>query len=211
MAAENLRLKLIQYYRDEGQNDAIEYGFIDPNTIQIWTPNGGSLNTTWSFADNDWHHVATIAYGNSLKTYYDGVLVGTGGSTTADYGGSIYNVHIGGGGVFDVGNNWFNGHIDEVAIFNKAIPAARVAEHYSAARNGGVLTTSDGVTPALTIQLTAVRSGNNLVVYWTPSGGTLQTTSNIKNPTTWSDAGTANPTTVPISPGGASYFRVRFP
>src|SRR5262249_41651983 len=46
-----------------GQNDAIEYGFIDPNTIQIWTPNGGSLNTAYSFPDGEWHHIATIASG----------------------------------------------------------------------------------------------------------------------------------------------------
>jgi hypothetical protein len=35
-----------------GQNDAIEYGFISPTTIQIWTPNGGALDTPYSFADN---------------------------------------------------------------------------------------------------------------------------------------------------------------
>src|SRR2546427_13166531 len=62
-----------------GQNDAIEYGFIDQNTIQIWTPNGGNLNTPYSFQDNEWHHVATIADGTSLKTYYDRVLQSTGG------------------------------------------------------------------------------------------------------------------------------------
>ncbi|PYI86699.1 MAG: hypothetical protein DME26_08575, partial [Verrucomicrobia bacterium] len=72
-----------------GQNDAIEYGFIDANTIQIWTPNGGSLNTTYTFPDNEWHHVATIADGTNLRTYYDGALAGTGGSATANYGTTI--------------------------------------------------------------------------------------------------------------------------
>src|SRR5205814_1186185 len=100
-----------------GQNDAVEYGFIDANTIQIWTPNGGSLNTTYSFPDGEWHHVATIADGQSIKTYYDGVLAGSGGSAATDYGNSTYNVHIGGGGVYDAAGNWFTGNIDEVAIF----------------------------------------------------------------------------------------------
>jgi len=144
-----------------GQNDAIEYGFIDQNTIQIWTPNGGSLNTAYTNADNEWHHVATIASGTSLKTYYDGVLVGTGGNATGDYGASGFNVHIGGGGVFDAVNNWFTGYIDEVAIFDKAIPAARVLEHYRAGKFGGVVTVSGAVTPAI-VTLSVTKSGNNL-------------------------------------------------
>jgi hypothetical protein len=119
-----------------GQNDAIEYGFIDQNTIQIWTPNGGSLNTAYSFPDGEWHHVATIASGQDIRTYYDGVLVGTAGSATSDYGSSTYNVHIGGGGVFDATGNYFNGGIDEVAIFDRAIPADRIAQHYKAGKTG---------------------------------------------------------------------------
>ena len=39
---------------------------------------------------------------------------GTGGTATTSYGASIYNVHIGGGGVFDATGNYFNGNIDEV-------------------------------------------------------------------------------------------------
>jgi hypothetical protein len=121
-----------------GQNDAVEYGFIDPNTIQIWTPNGGSLSTAYSFADGEWHHVATIADGSSISTYYDGVLAGSESTTTTDYGASTFNVHIGGGGVFDDAGNFFNGQIDEVAIFDKAISADRIAAHYKAGVEGAV-------------------------------------------------------------------------
>ena len=119
-----------------GQNDAIEYGFIDQNNIQIWTPNGGSLNTAYSFPDKEWHHVATIASGTDIKTYYDGVLQSTTSASTTDYGTSTYNVHIGGGGVFDATGNWFTGGIDEVAIFDRAIPAERIAQHYQAGKTG---------------------------------------------------------------------------
>jgi len=66
-----------------GQNDAIEYGFIDNNTIQIWTPGGGSLNTDYNFPDGQWHHVATIADGRSIRNYFDGQLVGSVNSTRA--------------------------------------------------------------------------------------------------------------------------------
>ena len=194
-----------------GQNDAIEYGFIDQNTIQIWTPpNGGTaLNTAYTNADNQWHHVATIASGTSLKTYYDGVQVGTASGVVAEYGGSIYNVHIGGGGVFDAMNNWFTGYIDEVAIFNKAIPAARVAEHYKAGKFGGVVTVSGAVTPTISnVRLSISKSGSNLSISWTPSGGTLQATpALLSTGTLWTNVGTANPATISIGPG-SSFYRV---
>ncbi|MFO1497738.1 MAG: LamG-like jellyroll fold domain-containing protein [Verrucomicrobiota bacterium] len=91
-----------------GQNDAIEYGFISPGTIQIWTPapNSGSLDTPYNFPDDEWHHVATIADGTAIRTYYDGALQGTSTGNNTDYGSSIYNVHIGGGGVFDATGNY---------------------------------------------------------------------------------------------------------
>jgi Concanavalin A-like lectin/glucanases superfamily/PA14 domain len=202
-----------------GQNDAIEYGFIDANNIQIWTPNGGSLNTAYSFPDNEWHHVATIADGTTLKTYYDGTLVGSGGSAVADpatgYGMSAFNVHIGGGGVFDPGGNYFTGQIDEVAIFDKAIPAVRIAAHYLAGKQGGVLVTSGAVTPGpgggKNIRLSATRSAGNLTISWSPAGGTLQSATALTgNPSDWKDAGTTNPTTVTIGTGN-NFYRVKGP
>lgn len=198
-----------------GQNDAIEYGFIDPATIQIWTPNGGSLNTTYSKPDDEWHHIATIADGASLKTYYDGVLVGTGGNqipASGGYGTSIYNVHIGGAGVFDANGNYFIGDIDEVAIFTNAIPAARIAEHFSAGKNGGVITVSGTVTPPLAgggPRLSFSRSGTTLTISWTPSGGVLQSATALSpTSTTWTDVGPANPATITIG-SGSSFYRVK--
>jgi len=198
-----------------GQNDAIEYGFIDPATIQIWTPNGGSLNTTYTFPDNEWHHIATIADGTSLKTYYDGKLVGTGGSTVppaGGYGTSGFNVHIGGGGVFDGTGNYFIGNIDEVAIFNKAIPAARIAEHYSAGKDGGVITITGVITPPLSAggpKITFSRSGGNLNISWAPTGGVLQSASVLSaTSTSWTDLGPNNPTNIVIGAGN-SFYRVK--
>lgn len=198
-----------------GQNDAIEYGFIDPNTIQIWTPGGGSLNSAYSFPDKEWHHVATIASGRDIRNYYDGKLVATGGNATPSYGSSAYNVHIGGGGVFDVTGNWFNGNIDEVAIFDKAIPADRIAAHYKAGKEGGVVLTSGAVTtpgstPVGNISLVLSRSGNVLSVSWTPAGGTLQTTPALGGTPAWTDVGTANPAAITIGTGNA-FYRVKAP
>ncbi len=197
-----------------GQNDAVEYGFIDANNIQIWTPGGGSLNSAYSFPDKEWHHVATIASGADIRNYYDGVLVGSAAKSTLSYGTSAYNVHIGGAGVFDVTGNFFTGNIDEVAIFDKAIPAARIAAHYQAGKSGGVLLTSGAVSlpapAASNIKLGVSQSGNKLSIFWAPTGGTLQTTPSLSGTPTWTDVGTANPASITVGTANA-FYRVKSP
>ncbi len=158
-----------------GQNDAVEYGFIDQNTIQIWTPGGGALSTAYSFPDNTWHHVATIADGRSIKNYFDGQFVNQVTQTAVNYGSSTYNVHVGGGGAFDATGNFFTGSIDEVAIFNKAIPAERIAAHYKAGREGGE---APGTDPR--IQGITLVAGGVSVSY----DGTLQSAATVNGP--WS-------------------------
>jgi hypothetical protein len=186
-----------------GQNDDIEYGFISPNVIQIWTPSGGSLNTDYTFPDGEWHHVATIADGTSLKTYYDGKLAGTGGSSTTDYGPvATFNVHIGGGGVFDGTGNWFTGQIDEVAIFDKAIPAERVAAHYKAGKEGGEL------PPTEESKFISIRvSGTDVIFEWTGTG-VLQVADLVTGP--WTDVLNAStPRTVSTAGATAKYYRFK--
>ena len=185
-----------------GQNDAIEYGFINPTTIQIWTPGGGALNTTYSFPDGEWHHIATIASGQDIRNYFDGVLVGSGGGSVGagDYGESVFNVHIAGGGVYDATGNWFTGEIDEVAIFDKAIPAERIEAHYLAGKEGGQL---PGGEPPVFSGITS--TGGQITIEWT-GDGTLEEASAITGP--WTSAGNqGNPQTVPAS--GTKFYRLR--
>ncbi len=53
--------------------------------------------------------------------------------------------------------------------------------------------------------LTATTSGGNLVISWTPAAGRLQSTTALGG--TWTDEGTANPATIPMT-GPAKFFRV---
>ncbi len=67
-----------------GQNDVIEFGFIDPTTIQVWTPNGGQANFYFSegaLPSGDWFHLAAVGDGDSLALYVNGQLVQYGGWT----------------------------------------------------------------------------------------------------------------------------------
>ena len=183
-----------------GQNDAVEYGFINTNTIQIWTPGGGALDTTYSFGDDEWHHVATVADGTGIKNYFDGILVGEGGSATGDYGSSDFNVHIGGGGVYDASGNHFEGAIDEVAIFNKAITPDRVALHYAAG--------AAGVYPGINCEtgdaaITAVSAvDGNISIEFT---GQLQSAPTVNGP--WTDVTSTSPHSEAVA-DGAKFFRV---
>lgn len=185
-----------------GQNDAVEYGFINQTTIQIWSSGGGSLDTAYSFPDNEWHHIATIADGKSIKNYYDGVLVGTGGSVTANYGASTFNVHIGGGGVYDATGNFFTGQFDEVAIFDKAIPAERIAAHYQAGKQGGEAPGAEPVIKGITLQ------GGNVTISF---DGTLQSAAMVLGP--WTDVAGApsgsGQTYSTAATAAQAYFRSR--
>jgi hypothetical protein len=118
-----------------GQNDCIEFGFISATDLQIWTPSGGSLNLAYPFPINEWHHVAVVGDGSNLRIYLDGTLRATGGSATTSYGASSYPFNIGGGGVFDASGNWFNGQIDEVAVWLRALTAEEIQQQYQAAIN----------------------------------------------------------------------------
>lgn len=56
--------------------------------------------------------------------------------------------------------------------------------------------------------LKASLSGANVSISWTPTGGTLQSSSTLGAGATWTPVGTANPTTVPLSGVGAKFYRV---
>ena len=173
-----------------GQNDAVEYGFINGTTIQIWTPGGGALNTTYEFSDDEWHHIATIADGTQIHNYFDGELINSAGNATANYGAAEFNVHIGGGGVYDGTGNHFEGGLDEVAIFDRAIPAARVKEHFIAGREGGSKAAPE-VDPTISI---ATDVGGNITIEFE---GTLQSADTVDG--TYGDvAGAVSPFSVTV-------------
>jgi hypothetical protein len=116
-----------------GQNDAIECGFIDADTIQCWTSGGGYVNwdfTSATFPFNEWHYIAAVGNGSNIKLYVDGELKSIGGTSTTNYGSSSYFFNIGGGGIFDASGNWFNGTIDEVRIYNRALTEDEIKHLY---------------------------------------------------------------------------------
>ena len=103
-----------------GQNDSPEFGFIDPGSVNLWTPKS-SLTNPWKHGhpSKDWHHIGAVAAKKNLRVYIDGEAAEGGGP--GPHGTSDFNVNIGGCGVWDATGNWFTGAMDEVAIFHSAL------------------------------------------------------------------------------------------
>ena len=118
-----------------GQNDTAELGFIDPTQIQAWTALGGSVTLAYPYPRNQWHHVAVVANGTTLRIYFDGEVAATGGSPTANYGNSPDTFNIG-GAVFDATGNYYPGAIDEVAVFSKALTDVQIRQLFTLGKNG---------------------------------------------------------------------------
>jgi hypothetical protein len=182
-----------------GQNDVAEFGFINPTNIQIWTPNGGNLTVPYPYASNEWHHVAAVANGTNLKIYFDGALQNTGGTATGNYGSSGFGFNIGGGGIFDANTNFFQGTIDEVAAFARALSDADISDLYQAA-----------TPPAPEIAIAIARSPGGVTLTW-PSG-TLQYADELSGDgasTVWTDLPGATSPFFTNTAALQQFFRVR--
>jgi len=119
-----------------GQNDCVEFGFSSGATIELWTPGGGSMQVNYPHPMSTWHHIVGVGDGTALRVYIDGVQAGQGGIGTTGYGSSAFNFNIGGGGIQDTAGNFFNGQIDEVVAYQRALTATEVLSLYQAGTNG---------------------------------------------------------------------------
>ena len=121
-----------------GQFDLIELG-IDSQTNQIdfITANGGSVNATGYLPLGKWTHVAAVGDGTQLVLYVNGVEVASGGSAAADYGSNSEHFKIG-EGVVESAGEYFDGRIDDVHVFSRAMCAEEVWNLYRGARPSGI-------------------------------------------------------------------------
>jgi len=144
-----------------GQNDCVEFGFINPTTLECWTPGGGSLDAAYSIPLNTWHHIVTVGNGSNIRIFVDGNLIGQGGTATASYGSSAFPFNIGGGGIFDNTGNFFAGQIDEVAVFHRALSTNEITALYQA----GITPAGVSVVPYIITDVGAAMSNVNASAY----------------------------------------------
>lgn len=107
---------------------------IDSNNTLVFDLSTGATNS-WVigntvFSTNQWHHVVATYNGSAIKVYVNGV---EDGSTAVS--GSIYSstadLFIGRIDPAYAANRYFEGKIDEVRIYDKALTAAEVKQLYN--------------------------------------------------------------------------------
>jgi len=177
-----------------GQNDAVEFGMIDYETLQYWTP-VGAIDFYFGSIIEDWTHVAIVQGGGTISAYVDGEKIDSvsGGRAVS----SAYPFNIGGGGIFDGSGNFFYGEIDDVAVFDIALQPVEIKQ------------IADGLSPLATppakapvISVVNNRDGTVTVTF----EGTLQTAQEVSGP--WTDVDGESPLTI-TADGEARFGRAR--
>ena len=110
-------------------NNSSIYFFCGANTGTGFPANYFDVNSTGVYVnDGNWHHVVCVHNsGSTIKIYIDGVQRGTN-----DYiAGVAYDASIVPTIGFD-GTTYFNGNIDDLAIFTRALSAAEILSYYNA-------------------------------------------------------------------------------
>ena len=126
-------------FGDDNANSFIELNLsgITQTLLKASCTSGGTqqwtlVTTDLGWSDTNWHHVAIVHNGTDAKLYVDGVDTGATYTVTTDK--TVWNSDIAGLDKFTIGSLnkngsdslWFNGKIDEVAIQEDQLTAARL-------------------------------------------------------------------------------------
>jgi len=121
-----------------GQHSLIEVGIdTTSNEIQFWTNQGGSITASNLLSPGKWKHIAAVGTGSALTLYVDGIEVATGGSATANYGNNANLFKIG-EGVMDSSGGYFDGRVDDVRVFDRALCPDEIFDVYKGGRPSGI-------------------------------------------------------------------------
>ena len=107
------------------------------NQIDLLTNAGGSIGANVQFPPGKWTHVAATGDGTTLKIYVNGIEVASGGSTTSNYGSNSDIFKIG-EGVLDPSGGFFDGRVDDVRIYRRAMCPEEIYQTYKGGRPNGV-------------------------------------------------------------------------
>jgi hypothetical protein len=167
------------------------------NTWQFWTGHGDQSG--WDSIQGPavrvgaWTHLAATYDGTTKRFYVDGVEVG---SNTSTFGPNDEKpLRIGAGATDDpTGNFFFEGSVDEAAVYGKVLTPEQILTHY------GV-----GAQPFNPPTLTIALAGANVVLTW--SDGVLLESTAVSGAPWLTVAGAASPYT--LAPAGTwKFYRV---
>jgi hypothetical protein len=116
-----------------GAGNDINWGTLDASGhIGIYVGDSGGIFSTNPVNDGQWHNVAMTrnATTGQVQLYVDGVLNGTGtfdtGAKTSQFSVIGALADVANNGTTPTGDNYFNGSIDEVRIYNQLLTASDI-------------------------------------------------------------------------------------
>jgi hypothetical protein len=157
----------------EASTGRIRFGVRAPSAVQ-------TLRTDAAYNDNRWHHVVATQGSEGMRLYIDGALVGQ--NTVAQNRAYYGTWHVGGdnlngfpnsGTAGAQANRFFDGQLDETAIYTRPLAAQQVAAHFGAAGGrdlqaptapSGVLASQTGAGTA-TVSWTASTDASGVASY----------------------------------------------
>jgi hypothetical protein len=166
----------------------------DNDQWQFWT--GTGEQTGWhsiagpNVVVGEWIHLVGTYNGVTKSFYVNGTLIGQ-----ADVANGVNPTNVlrigAGRNELVAGDYFFNGAVDEVAVYDYALPAGRILAHYAL----GIGSTTVSIE----------RSGTDLIIHW--STGVLEGADEVTGP--FSEVSSTPPTyTVPAG-AATKFFRVR--
>jgi hypothetical protein len=179
----------------EFDNGSLQFAFDGNNPNAVYAS---------GFVTGQWQHVV-VTYDSGAQTgvqaalfYLDGTLVST-QSFTSTIPADLEAGHIG-AWLYGSLQRYFDGLMDEFAIYGTVLSASQILAHYQAAQ-----------APSPPV-LQYTRSGKQLILSWTAPGFVLQQNGNLANAQGWTDvpAGGTSPVSVTIGSGNL-FFRLRTP
>ncbi|GLJ79909.1 LamG-like jellyroll fold domain-containing protein [Microbacterium imperiale] len=121
-----------------------------------------TVESSRSYNDNRWHHAVAVIDETGRKLYVDGELVAANGQTGAETGEGYWRVGGGnlGGWPGQPSSFYFDGELDEFAIYPATLDAAAVARHHA-------IGVADATAPTAPTGLTAQSLDDGVHLAWT--------------------------------------------
>jgi hypothetical protein len=106
-----------------------QLSFVVATSNNSWYSTGTVVDSSVSLTTGKWYHIAAIYDGSRVRIYVNGQLTGTG---SQDISGNILNsdseVHFGKSSSANI--DYFNGMLDEVRVYNRALSADEILLQY---------------------------------------------------------------------------------
>ena len=184
-----------------------------PDQLEMFMIGGRSAETGPTVADNNWHHVMWVLYGDGtvgvadrLDAWLDGVNVGNFRGTFSCSIKVSQNLLV--GAALPGGIGGFEGRLDELAVYDLSSFAT---EEAVASQVEGLVTRHIGAAtnppPVLSIGLT----GTEITISWDKPGFILQENDDLADSAGWTNVsgGGTSPVKITLPATGKNFYRLR--